>query len=97
MGSPVMTYQLAMAASFDAAERRRRQAGRTSWNAADRACAAEAFKRCIPLMPPHERVRYDVKTETFGTLFRLGNKRNLSPGRPAKKTSSSVYCKLDLH
>jgi hypothetical protein len=57
MGSPVMTYQLAMAASFDAAERRRRQAGRTSWNAADRACAAEAFKRCIPLMPPHETFR----------------------------------------
>jgi len=59
MNSPVMTYKLAMAISFDAAERRRRQAARESWNAADHACAVAAFQRCVPLMESHERARYD--------------------------------------
>jgi hypothetical protein len=56
---PVMTYKLAMAISFDAAERRRRETGRETWNATDHACAVKAFQRCIPLMEPHERARYD--------------------------------------
>ena len=56
---PVMTYKLAMAISFDAAERRRRQANRESWNAADHACAVEGFRKCVPLMEFHERARYD--------------------------------------
>ncbi len=59
MSSPVITYKLAMAISFDAAERRRRQAGRESWTAADYACAVKAFQKCVPLMEPHERARYD--------------------------------------
>jgi hypothetical protein len=55
----VMTYKLAMAISFDAAERSSREAGRKSWNAADHACAIKAFQKCVPLMEPHERARYD--------------------------------------
>jgi hypothetical protein len=56
----VMTYKLAMAISFDAAERHRREAGRESWSADDCDCATEAFQKCIPLMEPHERARYDA-------------------------------------
>lgn len=54
----LMTYKLAMAISFDAAERRRREAGRKSWNADDYAASAEAFQRCVPLMEQPERARY---------------------------------------
>jgi hypothetical protein len=59
---PVMTYKLARAISLDAAERSRREAGRKSWNAADHACAVEAFQRCVPLMEPRERARYDDRS-----------------------------------
>ena len=55
----VMTYKIAMGISHDAAERRRREAGRQSWNADDYACAVEAFQKCVPLMEPHERALYD--------------------------------------
>lgn len=55
----VMTYKIAMAISADAAERRRRESSRKSWNADDYACAIEAFQKCVPLMEPHERARYD--------------------------------------
>ena len=57
--STVMTYKIAMAISRDAAERHGREAGRESWNADDYACAAEVFQKCVSLMKPHERARYD--------------------------------------
>jgi hypothetical protein len=60
----IVTYKIAMAISRDAAERRRREAGRESWNADDFACAAEAFQKCVPLMEPHERARYDESLES---------------------------------
>ena len=55
----LMTYRLALAISFDAAESRRRTAFRKTWNAADHACAARAFRKCGPLMELPERARYD--------------------------------------
>jgi len=52
-----MTYQIAMAISFDAAERRCRKAGRKAWVSGDYACAVKAFQKCVPLMEPVERAR----------------------------------------
>ena len=49
-----MTYQLAMAAGTDAANRRMRAAGRTKWNRADYSEAARTFNR---LWPPDVDVR----------------------------------------
>ena len=53
----IMTYQIAMAISFDAAERRCRKAGRKAWVSGDYACAVKAFQKCVPLMEPVERAR----------------------------------------
>lgn len=56
---PVMTYETAMAISWDAAERSKREAGRKLWNADDYARSVNAFRKCVSLMAPSERARYD--------------------------------------
>ena len=47
MSHPVMTYDLAMAIGKDAANRRMRKAGRTTWNLADYNESVRAFYRCL--------------------------------------------------
>ncbi len=42
-----MTPQLAMAAGWDAANRRMRREGRTTWNEDDWNHAAEVYERCM--------------------------------------------------
>jgi len=44
----VMTYEMAMAASRDAADARMRKAGRTTWSRADYNFAVATFKRLFP-------------------------------------------------
>jgi len=60
----VMTYKIAMAISFDAADRRRREAGRASWNPKDFARAAKTFQKCVVMMKPYEQARYQTTAQT---------------------------------
>jgi len=46
---PTMTYQLAQAASFDAANRSMRAAGRTAWSEEDYNAHVREFDRLWPL------------------------------------------------
>ena len=83
----IMTYKIAMAISRDAAERRRRKAGRESWNADDFACAAEAFQKCVPLMKPRERARYDNDWSLSAALML---KRKKTPKLSAAQSASLI-------
>jgi hypothetical protein len=49
MTRPTMTYDLAMAAAKDAAERQRRADGRTTWSAEDYQLSVDTFVRLFPL------------------------------------------------
>ena len=46
-----MSYQLAMSAAKDAADRRMRKGKRTHWNKADYQCMCKTFEKLNPLKP----------------------------------------------
>lgn len=48
MPQPVMTYELAMAASRDAGNERMRKAGRTAWSVGDYNHAVRTFEKLWP-------------------------------------------------
>lgn len=52
-----ITYEIAQAASYDAANRNMKAAGRGKWNVEDYQAAAEEFNRLWPNeMTPHDHV-----------------------------------------
>lgn len=52
-----MDYTIGMAILKDTANARMRAAGRTKWSRADYNAGIDAFKKCVPLMPEHDRLR----------------------------------------